>query len=170
MSSEGVGSFWPFATGKKINYANLLLEQIIDTPGVRYILCPNQYIGAWHVRFMPQWIMREYLSRRGGAWFTESQIEPAPTPLLGYTLKRVVVEGVEIDERLLTPLKQPEMDLQTYQKGAEILREFFLKELDQFMDSSLMPEGRRIIDCVLAGCSVTEFESLVAATSFIVED
>ncbi|MFW5774666.1 MAG: DUF4914 family protein, partial [Chitinivibrionales bacterium] len=27
MSSEGVGSYWPFATGKRVNQANLLLDQ-----------------------------------------------------------------------------------------------------------------------------------------------
>jgi len=28
MESEGVGSYWPFATGKRVTHANLLLEQI----------------------------------------------------------------------------------------------------------------------------------------------
>ena len=30
MQSEGVGSYWPFATGKKVTQANLLLNQIKD--------------------------------------------------------------------------------------------------------------------------------------------
>ncbi|MFW6306621.1 MAG: DUF4914 family protein, partial [Bacillota bacterium] len=66
MSSEGVGSYWPFATGRKVAQANLLLKQIVDTPKVRYILTPNQHIGAWKVGFMPQWVTREYIARRGG--------------------------------------------------------------------------------------------------------
>ncbi|MFP4015971.1 MAG: DUF4914 family protein, partial [Halanaerobiales bacterium] len=66
MSSEGVGSYWPFATGRKVEQANLLLKQIVDTPKVRYILTPNQHIGAWKVGFMPQWVTREYIARRGG--------------------------------------------------------------------------------------------------------
>lgn len=45
MGSEGVGSYWPFATGKMINHANLLLEQIIQTPRTRYTL----EIGRAHV-------------------------------------------------------------------------------------------------------------------------
>lgn len=49
MSSEGVGSFWPFATGRRVDYANLLLRQIRETPGTRYVLIPNQHIGAWRV-------------------------------------------------------------------------------------------------------------------------
>ncbi len=32
LESEGVGSYWPFATGKQVKHANLLLEQIIQTP------------------------------------------------------------------------------------------------------------------------------------------
>ncbi len=171
MASEGVGSYWPFATGKKINQANLLLKQIIDTPEVRYILCPNQHIGAWKVRFMPQWIMREYLSRRGGVWFTKDQIGPAPMPLLGYSLKRVVVEGVEIHEELLMPQKQPEIDKETYTKGASILHDFFCKELDQYMkDPHLLPEGRKIIECAFDHGTIDDFEKLIESPSLIVEE
>jgi hypothetical protein len=54
MSSEGVGSYWPFATGRRVDQANLILKQILDTPKVKYILIPNQHIGAWEVGFMPQ--------------------------------------------------------------------------------------------------------------------
>ncbi len=53
MGSEGVGSYWPFATGRPVIQANLILQQILTTPKVRYTLCPNQYIGAWEVGFMP---------------------------------------------------------------------------------------------------------------------
>jgi hypothetical protein len=170
MASEGVGSYWPFATGTKVNQANLLLEQITATPKVHYILCPNQYIGAWDVHFMPQWIMREYLSRRGGAWFNKEQIEPAPSPLLGYSLKRVVVEGVEIHEELLQPQKQPEIGDETYEKGAEILRGFFLKELEQYITPDLLPEGQRIIQCAFDNGTVEDFDGLLESDSFIVED
>lgn len=57
MGSEGVGSYWPFATGKMIHHANLLLDQIINTPRIRYTLVPNQYIGVWKVGFKPQLLM-----------------------------------------------------------------------------------------------------------------
>ena len=119
---------------------------------------------------MPQWIMREYLSRRGGAWFTENQIEPAPTALLGYSLKRVVVEGVEIQEELLQPQKQLELGEEAYRQGAEILHDFFAQQLQQFMTSSLMPEGREIIQCVLDRGTVSDFEKLIESQSFIVEE
>jgi hypothetical protein len=46
MSSEGVGSYWPFATGRRVDQMNLLLDQIERTRKVRYILSPNQHVGA----------------------------------------------------------------------------------------------------------------------------
>jgi len=45
MSSEGVGSYWPFSTGKKVEQANLLLRQIEQTERTQYILIP-QIIAA----------------------------------------------------------------------------------------------------------------------------
>jgi hypothetical protein len=93
MTSEGVGSYWPFATGRRVDHANLLLNQIIETPRVRYILTPNQHIGAWETSFMPQWITREYLARRGGAKFNPQQMRASRCPLLGYTPHTIVVEG-----------------------------------------------------------------------------
>ncbi len=75
MTSEGVGSYWPFATGKMVDQANLLLEQIVNTPSTRYVLIPNQHIGAYEVGFNPQWIVREYLARKGSAKFKSEQLE-----------------------------------------------------------------------------------------------
>ena len=43
LASEGVGSYWPFATGKRVVQANLLLEQIINCTQTRYVLIPNQH-------------------------------------------------------------------------------------------------------------------------------
>src|SRR5437016_613908 len=76
MTSEGVGSYWPFATGRRVDQANLLLRQFTENTRMRHILCPNQHIGAWRVGFMPQWIAREYLARRGAATFRPEQLRP----------------------------------------------------------------------------------------------
>ena len=35
MQSEGVGSYWPFATGLRVRQANLLLQQIISCPNTK---------------------------------------------------------------------------------------------------------------------------------------
>jgi hypothetical protein len=46
LTSEGVGSFWPFSTGRKVIQANLLLEQFETYTSMRHVLCPNQHIGS----------------------------------------------------------------------------------------------------------------------------
>lgn len=163
MSSEGVGSYWPFATGRRVDQANLLLEQISATPSVRYILCPNQYVGAWKTGFMPQWIAREYLARRGNAEFSGDQIVPARCPLAGYALKNVLFEGQTITRLFLRPETQPELGEEAYDKGAAILRQFFHQQLQEFLEADLDPLGRRIIECCLADGSVGDYENLLPA-------
>jgi hypothetical protein len=86
MASEGVGSYWPFATGRRVDQANLLLRQIQEAPLTRFVLLPNQHVGAWRMDFMPQWLAREYLARRGGVKFRDDQMMPARCPLLGWSL------------------------------------------------------------------------------------
>ena len=75
MSSEGVGSFWPFSTGRRVTPANLLLRQI-RRRRTRYILLPNQHVGAWATGFMPQWLAREYWPA-AAARFRTDQLVPA---------------------------------------------------------------------------------------------
>jgi hypothetical protein len=161
MSSEGVGSYWPFATGRRVDHANLFLQQIIDTPEVRYILTPNQHIGAWQVDFMPQWIAREYMARRGGARFGRSQMKPSRCPLLGFTPGKIIVEGLTIGSWFFEVDQQPEVGPAAYDRGAEILHEFFLKELEQFLVPDLIPEGKKIIDCCLSGGTLEDYESVL---------
>ena len=161
MSSEGVGSYWPFATGRMVDQANLLLDQIVATPRMKYILCPNQHVGAWETGFMPQWIAREYLARRGGARFSRAQVTPSRCPLLGFAMRSVVVEGQTIPGILLQVEKQPEVGTSAYDQGARQLTDFFHKELTQFLEADLHPLGRRIIECCLAGGSVGDYVALL---------
>ena len=161
MSSEGVGSYWPFATGRRVDHANLLLNQILETPEVRYVLIPNQHIGAWEVGFMPQWITREFLARRGGARFTRKQMRPARCPLLGYTPGKIVMEGRTLGVWFFEVDQQPEVGTAAYDRGAEILEDFFHRELPQFLESDLLPTGRRIIECCLEGGSLADYESIL---------
>ena len=66
MKSEGVGSYWPFATGLRVTQANLLLRQIVVCPKTLNVLIPNQHIGAYKIGFMSEWVAREYLARHNG--------------------------------------------------------------------------------------------------------
>jgi hypothetical protein len=163
MSSEGVGSYWPFATGRRVDQANLLLRQIIDTPRIRYILCPNQYIGAWRVGFMPQWIAREYLARRGGARFSRDQVVESRSALLGYAPRAIMVEGQTIGNWYLQVNRQPEVGDAAYDQGASMLADFFKSQLVEYLEPDLMPEGREIIDCCLSAGSVDDYCKLVEA-------
>jgi hypothetical protein len=161
MTSEGVGSYWPFATGRRVDQANLLLKQFQIHTRMRYILCPNQHVGAWEVGFMPQWIAREYLGRRGNAKFKPEQLQPARCPLLGYALYQLAVEGRPIARWFLQVDTQPEVGEEAYDQGAQMLYDFFRKYLADFMDPDLDPLGRRIIECCLDGGSVEDYDAMI---------
>lgn len=161
MQSEGVGSYWPFATGKKVKQANMLLEQIIQTPRVRYVLTPNQHIGVWDVGFKPQLLMREYLTRRGNAKLRGDQYQPAECSLLGYELNYLTIEGAKIPSRFLKVYRQSEVGMQGYNKGAEILHEFFKEELKNFKCNEMTSTGKRIIEACYDNASVEEYNSLL---------
>lgn len=164
MSSEGVGSYWPFATGRRVDQANLLLDQILDTPKTRYTLTANQHIGAWKVGFMSQWISREFLSRRGSMYFKESQITPARCPLLGYALNYLTIEGFVIDPEFLQVDKQPEIGPEAYDQGAKILTDFFKKELSLYLDQpDLDIRGRKIIEGCMEDKSLDYYWEMIGS-------
>ena len=161
MGSEGVGSYWPFATGKMVHHANMLLEQIISTPETRFTLVPNQYIGVWKVGFKPQLMMREYLTRRGNARLRKDQYQPARCPLLGYELNYLTIEGAKIPSRFPQVYKQPEVEKKGYDEGAEKLYNFFKEELAQYLTPDLHEKGREIIEACLRGATIEEYEALI---------
>jgi len=162
MSCEGVGSYWPFATGRRVDQANLLLKQILASPGTRYTISPNQHIGAWQVGFMPQWIAREYLARRGLARFRPGQLVPARCPLLGYTLTSMMIEGASVSQWFLQVETQPEVGEQAYDAGAAMLDACFRHELEPYLkEADLDPLGRRIIECLLAGGTLDDYLKLI---------
>jgi hypothetical protein len=161
LQTEGVGSYWPFAPGRRVPQANLLLDQFTSAPKVRYVLCPNQHVGCWKVGFMPEWTMREYLARRGVAKFQRNSVEPARCSLLGYTLKSVVIEGQTINNIFLQVEKQPEVGLVGYDLGADILTNFFKTTLLPFLEDDLLPLGRQIIDCALNNGTLADYEAFI---------
>ncbi|HHU76169.1 MAG TPA: DUF4914 family protein [Firmicutes bacterium] len=163
LSGEGVGSYWPFATGKMVDQANLLLEQMINTPETKYSLIPNQYIGAYKVGFMPQWIIREYLARRGTVHFKPEQKVPARCPLLGEALNTLKVDGTYITRRLLQVDRQHEVGEEGYDAGARILTDFFKEEIKQFLTPDLSGLGKKIIECCLNDGAQADYENIWVA-------
>lgn len=161
MESEGVGSYWPFATGKRVPHANMLLKQIIDTPRTTFTLVPNQNIGVWQVGFKPQLLMREYLTRRGAAQLRTDQYQAARCPLLGYELNYLTLEGSKIPSRFLKVYNQPEVGFEGYDAGAEMLRDFFKTELQKYLKEDLLQTGKRIIDACLSNGSIEEYNDII---------
>ncbi len=161
MTSEGVGSYWPFATGRMVDQANLLLRQIIETTDTRYILIPNQHIGAYKVGFKPQWLIREYLTRRGSAKFRSDRLVEARSPLLGYAMASLKVDGVRMSRGLLQVDQQPEVGQAAYDKGAELLDSFFKRQLEKFLHDDLEPLGRTIIETCLNDGTVEDYLELL---------
>ena len=161
IASEGVGSYWPFATGKMVRQANLLLEQIIASPKTRYILIPNQHIGYYKVGFMPEWLAREYIARRGGVRFKPEQLVPARCPLLGFALDSMKIDGQYIRRAFLRPETQVEVGTEGYDKGAKILTDFFKTELRQFLTPELNPLGKKIIECFLEDGKLEDFVNII---------
>ena len=161
MQSEGVGSFWPFATGKRVAHANMLLKQIIETPRTTFTLVPNQNIGVWKVGFKPQLLMREYLTRRGVARLKSDQYAPARCALLGYELNYLTLEASKIPTRFLKVYRQKEVGFEGYDAGAEQLKKFFKEELQKFLTPDLLQTGKRIIDACLSDATTEEYNELV---------
>lgn len=161
MESEGVGSYWPFATGKRIVHANMFLKQIIETPRTTFTLVPNQNIGVWEMGFKPQLLMREYLTRRGVAKFKQDQYQPARSSLLGYEMNYLTIEGSKIPSRFLKVYNQTEVGLDGYDAGAELLQKFFREELQKYLQKDLLLTGKRIIDACLSNATVEEYNEIV---------
>lgn len=161
MTSEGVGSYWPFATGRMVDQANLLLKQIKETSSTRYILVPNQHIGAYKIGFMSQWLAREYLARRGSAKFRIDQLVESRCPLLGYSMASVKIDGTYIPKELLEVQLQEEVGKEGYDAGADILKEFFKMELKAYLTPDLDPLGRKIIECCMNDGSIEDYLELI---------
>jgi hypothetical protein len=157
MTSEGVGSYWPFATGKMVTQANLLLDQILQSTNTRYVLIPNQHIGAYEVSFMPEWISREYIARRGSAKFKPEHLVEARCPLLGFGLDSLKIDGQYIRRAFLRPETQQEVGIEGYDAGAAILTEFFKQELVKYNTDDLNPLGKQIIEMFMKGATVQDY-------------
>ena len=160
MSSEGVGSYWPFATGRRVDQANILFHQVMDTPDTMFLLIPNQHIGCWKVGFAPQWVSREYLARRGSAQFQSGRLLDSRCPLLGRSPRTIQVEGQVVGHWFLQVETQPEVGEEAYDKGGEILTNFFHEQIRQFLDDDLDPKAQEVIRACLDGATIDDYDRL----------
>ncbi|MCJ7827232.1 MAG: DUF4914 family protein, partial [Demequinaceae bacterium] len=137
LTAEGVGSYWPFSTGTKVAAANLLLLQLMDHPRTRYVLTPNQHVGAYKVGFSTEWLTREWLARRGAGRMRANHLTPARCPLFGYAPLEITLDGQSVRRTLLMPDQQSQVGEKAYDAGAKILTDFFKEELRQFLTKDL---------------------------------
>lgn len=158
LMGEGVGSYWPFATGRRVTQANLLLHQILDTPRTMQLLLPNQHIGAYRVGFAAQKLAREYLARRGGRLEAE-ELTPARCPLFGWALRSMSLDGQTVPRELLQPELQAALGTRGYDAGAAILTEFFKREAQLYLADDLDPVGARIIEALMDDAPFAEYLS-----------
>ncbi|MFN2303869.1 MAG: DUF4914 family protein, partial [Anaerolineales bacterium] len=161
LLTEGVGSYWAFATGKRTVHANYLLDQFTSFPDTIYVLTPNQHVGAWKVGFMPQWLMREYLARRGHARFSPEDLRQARCALLGEYPHQIQLEGRFISRWFFAVDSQPEVGPEAYDQGAEQLYTFFHDILRQYDQQALTPLGCQIIECCLDRGTLEDYKALI---------
>jgi hypothetical protein len=159
LRAEGVGSYWPFCTGRRVTQANLLLAQMLACPNTLNILIPNQHIGAWRVDFMGEWIAREVLARQGGS-VPLRQLVPAHCPLFGYSLDEMELDGRPVPRCLLRPELQPELGPEGCGTGAKLLSDFFREQLPQLDCAGLDLLGREIIALAMRGAPLEEYLAL----------
>ena len=148
MKSEGVGSYWPFATGLRVTQANLLLRQIMACPKTLNVLIPNQHIGAYKIGFMSEWVAREYLARHNGE-IKAKHLTPARCSLFGYAFVDMKLDGQYVRQTFLRPETQSKLGIDGYDAGAKILTDFFKDQIKQYLADDLDPLGRQIIECCL---------------------
>jgi len=161
-----VGSYWAFCTGRRVDQANLLLQQIVENTETRHVLIPNQYVGAWKVGFMSEWVAREYLARRGSARFSRDQLVETDCSVLGYIPKQVKIEGTLVPPVLLHVDMQREVGPEAYAEAGRQWKEFFKRELAPYLTDDLDPLGRKIIEACMNDATQEDYWKLIPHQMF----
>ena len=125
------------------------------------MLIPNQHIGSYRVGFAAEWIAREYLARRGGVNMKMDRLSPARCALMGYSLNEMKVDGQRISSHFLRPERQESLGEAGYDKGAEILYDFFAKVLAEYDRDELDPIGREILECFDRRGSIEDYCNII---------
>ena len=71
------------------------------------------------------------------------------------------VEGQQIPRWMFHVNLQRELHDEIYDTGAAQLQEFAAAELQQYLVDDLEPQGREIIECLVDGGSVEDFDRLM---------
>ena len=89
LSSEGVGSYWPFATGRPRGPGEPAApaDRAGHAGAVRAL--PNQHIGAWEVGFMPQWMPASIWPAAAAPAPAGRRSSPARCAPLGHAIRQI---------------------------------------------------------------------------------
>ncbi len=161
MASEGVGSYWPFMTGKMVTQANLLLEQILNTPETKYILVPNQNIGVYEVGFNSQQCVRDSFIQNIELYNNSDNLLTSRCSLLGYVPKNIYIDGNKVPKELLFVYEQKEVGNAAYDIGSKKLIAFFKEEISKYLTDDLHPLGRKIIELCLNDADVDDYNNIL---------
>jgi hypothetical protein len=101
------------------------------------------------------------MARRGTGKFRDGQLEESRCALLGYCLSGLRINGQEIPHTLLQVHDQVEVGTDGYDAGAHILEQFFKDELKNYITDDLNPLGKKIIDVVMQGGKLADYEAVM---------
>lgn len=161
LVSGGLLGMTNFVTDNHFTIANRLLKEIKKRDKISYLLTPSGYIGAWNIGYMPQLLMREYISRRGNCNFSEDQFQPAMNSLFGFEMYQMTLEGIRIPSKLLLPYKQDNMSIETYEDGINDYYIIFKEILSSYLSDALDPLGIKIIETFLSEGTIEDFIDLI---------
>ena len=80
---------------------------------------------------------------------------------MGFELDYLTIEGMKIPSRFLKVYKQVDVGIEGYDAGAEILYDFFKKQLPAFLKPGLSSTGKKIIEACLSGATVEDYISII---------
>ena len=153
----------------------LLPEVMVFNPRIRYRR-PTRRGPVWFTESLfPSYIFarfdwREHLRRVyhaagvaalvhfGARWPT---IPDATMAELRATVGQEEVQVVET---------QPEVGMQAYDRGTDILTAFFHRQVREFLHPDLMPQGRKIIESCIAGAGLDDYIGLLEGTPIASEE
>ena len=72
----------------------------------------------------------------------------------------VYPDSIEEHAKVFTGVQNQD-DFKAYDIGAQILTEFFHKQIEKFLQPGLDDLGQKIIECCLSGGSVEDYEKLI---------
>ena len=143
MSSEGVGSYWPFVSGLRMVQVNA--RWISFTPSVACVTSSARTSTSAPGKLVStrSGLRARYLARRGSSRFQPNQIRPARCSLLGYAMHQIQVEGPILHAGSCRSIPSPKSARPLITRVQNILT-FFHACLKEYLVAPFFPWGARL--------------------------